>query len=80
MKNQISHSELEHGRYLQLQQCPVGVAVGEFLLTLLLEVGLEDLSGLGVVPLETSYDVADLLRPFDGVLAVHIECAGHGDV
>ena len=55
----------------QLEQRPVGVAVTELLLALLVEVGLEDLGGLGVVPLEPVDYVADLLRPLLGVFAVH---------
>src|SRR5690242_15018013 len=55
----------------QLEQRPVGIAVAELLLTLLLQVGLEDLGSLRVVPLETADYVADLLGPFLGVFAVH---------
>jgi len=33
---------------VELEQRPVGVAVAELLLTLLLQVGLEDLGGLGL--------------------------------
>lgn len=59
------------GRDLQLQQRPVGVAVAELLLTLLLQVGLEHVGGLRVVALEPVDDVADLLWPLLGVFAVH---------
>lgn len=47
---------------------------------MLLEVGFEDFSGLGVVLFEIFYDVVDLLRLFDGVFVVYIECVGYGDV
>lgn len=54
----------------QLQERPVGVAITEFLLALLLKVGLEDLGCLGVVPLEPVNDVPDLLGSLLGVFAV----------
>lgn len=65
---------------LQLQQCPVGIAVAEPLLALCCEVLLECANGFGVVPLEAIDDVGDEVGPLGRVLAVgktrHLEYVG----
>lgn len=69
----------ETGSNSQFEQRPVGVAVAELLLTLLLEVSLEDLGGLRIVPLKPGNYAADLFWPLLGVFAVHggRSCAGN---
>lgn len=57
---------------LQLQQCPVGIAVREPVLALLCQVRLQAADGLGVVTLETIDDGRDLLRPLCWVFAAHV--------
>lgn len=61
----------------QLQERAVGVAIAELLLALLGKVGLEHFGSLGVVALQSADDAANLVGPLDGVLAVHVEGAGH---
>ena len=56
----------------QFQQCAVGVAVGIFLVALLLEVVLQGADSLGVVALEAADDVGDILRSLGRIFAVHV--------
>lgn len=58
------------GLAVQLQQCPVGIAVAELLLALEGQVALEGADGLGVVPLEAVDDVGDVVGPLGRVLGV----------
>ena len=60
----------------QFQQRAVGVAVGIFLVALLLEVVLQGADGLGVVSLEAADDVGDVLRTLGRILAVHLVWPG----
>lgn len=59
-----------YGEHVQLQQHPVGVAVGKPLLALLSEVALKGAHGLWVVSLEAVDDLDDLLGPLLGVFDV----------
>lgn len=56
----------------QFQQRAVGIAVGIFLVALLLEVVLQGADGLGVVALEAADDVGDILRSLGRIFAVHV--------
>jgi len=56
---------------LQLEKCPVRIAVAKLVLTLVRQVILQDCHCLGIVPFEPVDDGADIVGPLGGIFADH---------
>lgn len=59
-------------RYVQLQQCAIGIRIAVLLFALLLQISLKGTDSLRVVALEAVDNVSDVVGPLGGVFAVHL--------